>query len=271
LQLFAWQAAARGNDVHLNANPTQGELLHHEYKEKKDKMKDTSKVGILAKYGGEEYLEKAPKELLQGQTEDYVEYSQTGQVVKGRERAKARSKYPEDGGCLHTTSLRISLMSTVVYINNHTAVWGSWYDPSSETWGYACCHSNIHVSYCAGQAGIEAANASRVENILASTVSTSPVSAPNQQSTPLIKDVPEHSSEGREQNFSKKRIGEGDIRLDKERLAQALNEEKKRKIRGDDEEERTGKKKKDMHFGSHDVTEEELGKLMGFVVFLEIF
>ena len=60
-------------------------------------MKDTSKVSILAKYGGEEFLEKAPKELLQGQTEDYVEYSRTGQVIKGRERAKAKSKYPEDG------------------------------------------------------------------------------------------------------------------------------------------------------------------------------
>ena len=28
LQLFAWNAAARGNDVHVNANPTQGQLLH---------------------------------------------------------------------------------------------------------------------------------------------------------------------------------------------------------------------------------------------------
>jgi pre-mRNA-processing factor SLU7 len=97
LQLFAWQAAARGNDVHLNANPTQGELLHDEYKQKKEKLKETSKVSILEKYGGEEYLEKAAKELLQGQTEEYVEYSRTGQVVTGRERAKAKSKYPEDG------------------------------------------------------------------------------------------------------------------------------------------------------------------------------
>jgi pre-mRNA-processing factor SLU7 len=97
LQLFAWQAAARGNDVHLNANPTQGELLHHEFKQKKEELKDTSKISILAKYGGAKYLQTAPKELLQGQTEDYVEYSRTGQVIKGREKAKAKSKYPEDG------------------------------------------------------------------------------------------------------------------------------------------------------------------------------
>lgn len=70
LQMFAWQSASRGNDVHMNANPTQGELLHKEFLDKKETLKDTSKVSILAKYGGEEHLEKVPKELLLGQTED---------------------------------------------------------------------------------------------------------------------------------------------------------------------------------------------------------
>lgn len=70
LQLFAWNSAARGNDVHLNANPTQGAILHKQFQEKKEKLKDTTKVGILARYGGEEYLEKVPRELLTGQTED---------------------------------------------------------------------------------------------------------------------------------------------------------------------------------------------------------
>ena len=103
LQLFAWQSAARGNDVHLNANPTQGQLLHQAYKEKKEELRDSSKVSVLARYGGEQYLETAPKELLQGQTEEYVEYSRAGQVIHGKERAKARSKYPEDGSsCIHT-------------------------------------------------------------------------------------------------------------------------------------------------------------------------
>jgi pre-mRNA-processing factor SLU7 len=63
-------------------------------------MKDINKDSILAKYGGEEYLERVPRELINGQTENYVEYSRTGQVVKGKERAKARSKYPEDGELL---------------------------------------------------------------------------------------------------------------------------------------------------------------------------
>lgn len=110
LQLFAWQSAARGNDVHLNANPTQGEVLHKQYREKKDEMRDTQKVGILAKYGGEQYLERAPKELLQGQTEEYVEYSRTGQVIKGRERVKMKSKYMEDGRSDYLAILTMALM-----------------------------------------------------------------------------------------------------------------------------------------------------------------
>ncbi|TFK44393.1 pre-mRNA-splicing factor SLU7 [Crucibulum laeve] len=239
LQLFAWNAAARGNDVHLNANPTQGELLHGEFRQKKEELKDTTKSSILAKYGGAEYLESGPKELRQGQTEEYVEYSRTGQVIKGRERAKARSKYPED-----------------VYVNNHTEVWGSWYDTSTGTWGYACCHSIIHISYCSGQAGIEAAQASSAQNLLASAAASVITAEKVAQS-----DAKEaaSASEKVEQNYSKKRVGEGDVKLDKERLAQAINEEKKRKMRGEDDDDRSGKKRKGaLESGSHDVTEEEL-------------
>lgn len=54
-------------------------------------------------YGGEEHLDAPPRELLLAQTEDYVEYSRHGAVLKGLEKAVARSKYEED-----------------VLINNHT-------------------------------------------------------------------------------------------------------------------------------------------------------
>jgi pre-mRNA-processing factor SLU7 len=110
LQLFAWQASQRGSDVHLTSNPTQGELLHQEYKEKKEELRDTMKDSLLAKYGGEKYLQAAPKELLQGQTENYVEYSRTGQIIKGQEKAKAKSKYAEDGESQH---LHLTLPATL--------------------------------------------------------------------------------------------------------------------------------------------------------------
>lgn len=54
-------------------------------------------------YGGQEHLDAPPRELLLAQTEDYVEYSRHGAVLKGLEKAVARSKYEED-----------------VLINNHT-------------------------------------------------------------------------------------------------------------------------------------------------------
>lgn len=231
LQLFAWQAAARGNDIHLNANPTMGQRLHHEFKEKKEELKGLNKVSILDKYGGEEYLQSAPKELLQGQTENYVEYSRTGHVIKGKERAKTKSKYPED-----------------VLINNHTAVWGSWYDRSTGLWGYACCHSVINISYCTGQAGIQAAIASSAQSLL---------SAP-----PASKQPPETLQNGStdkvEQNYSKKRVGEGEVQLDQDRLKQALDDARKRKGTGEDED-RSGKRRRGGLSGStHEVTEEEL-------------
>ncbi|KAI7857162.1 Pre-mRNA splicing Prp18-interacting factor-domain-containing protein [Circinella umbellata] len=141
VQLFAWQAADRGTDVHLQANPTQVAILHKEYEGKKDKVRETTHKNILEKYGGEEHLDAPPKELLLAQTENYVEYSRTGRVIKGQEKSKARSKYEED-----------------VFTNNHTSVWGSyWLDGK---WGYGCCRSFVHNSYCTGAAGIEAHKAS---------------------------------------------------------------------------------------------------------------
>lgn len=146
---------------------------------------------------------------------------------------------------------------TLAYINNHTHVWGSWYDSSTGLWGYACCHSTVHISYCTGQAGIEAAAESSAKNLLASPLkSVETVSHP-------VETVQESSKYAEERRraaknaFSKERVGEGEVQLDKERLAQALKEEKKRKVRGDDDS-RLGKRAKGDE--SYEVTEERLGK-----------
>jgi pre-mRNA-processing factor SLU7 len=70
LQTFAWQSNMLGHNVHIEANPTAAMMLHKEFTAKKGVMKDTNKVSILEKYGGEEHLERLPQELLQGQTEE---------------------------------------------------------------------------------------------------------------------------------------------------------------------------------------------------------
>ena len=144
-------------------------------------------------------------------------------------------------------------------MNNHTAVWGSWYDPASGIWGYACCHSSVHMSYCTGEAGIQAAQASSAKNLLEGSSSSSSMPPP-----PVPTDTAEDRKKKAEELFSKKRLGEGELSIDKDKLAQALSEERKRKARGDDDDDRFGKKKKSGQ--SYEVSEEELGKFMCFCV-----
>ncbi|KOC71005.1 Pre-mRNA-splicing factor SLU7 [Habropoda laboriosa] len=132
-QLFAWEAHERGVDVHLLAEPTKLELLKQEYDKKRDELKDKARDSIINRYGGEEHLDALPSSLLLAQTEQYVEYSRYGKIIKGQDRQIIRSKYEED-----------------VYPNNHTSVWGSYWHAGK--WGYKCCHSFIKNSYCTGNA-----------------------------------------------------------------------------------------------------------------------
>jgi len=80
---------------------------------------------------------------LLAQTEEYVEYARDGSILREngstakKPAALARSKYEED-----------------VLLNNHTCVWGSYWEDGR--WGYKCCHQLLKHSYCTGKAGIEA-------------------------------------------------------------------------------------------------------------------
>lgn len=136
MQMFAWEAAERGVDVHLQADPTRLEMLQDTYGVRKKDFKKDQRDSILEKYGGTEHLDAPPKELLHAQTEDYVEYSRHGTVIKGLAKAKTKSKYVEN-----------------VYINNHVTVWGSYW--SNGQWGFACCKSTIKQSYCVGNSGVK--------------------------------------------------------------------------------------------------------------------
>ncbi|KIH48955.1 hypothetical protein ANCDUO_20972, partial [Ancylostoma duodenale] len=98
---------------------------------------------LLSKYGGAEYLESTPKELLFAQTEQYVEYSRKGKVLKGAERAAVKSRYEED-----------------VYPMNHTSVFGSYWKDGK--WGYRCCHSFVKNSYCLKEEGLKAESSNAV-------------------------------------------------------------------------------------------------------------
>ncbi|XP_057475093.1 pre-mRNA-splicing factor SLU7-like [Actinidia eriantha] len=140
LNIHAWEAFDKGHDVHMQAAPSQAELLYKNYRINKEKLKSQVKESIMDKYGNAADEEQLPRELLLGQSEREVEYDRAGRIIKGQEQAIPKSKYEED-----------------VYINNHTSVWGSWW--KDHQWGYKCCKQIIRNSYCTGAAGIEAAEA----------------------------------------------------------------------------------------------------------------
>merc|ERR1712037_353939 len=132
--MFAWEAARKGLDVHMLAEPTKLEALKPEFEKKKTEFTSDVSKSILDKYGGQEHLEAPPRELIFAQTEEYVEYSRHGKLIKGVESKVVRSQYEEDR-----------------LIGNHTSVWGSWW--SEGRWGYKCCHSTMKQSYCTGDSG----------------------------------------------------------------------------------------------------------------------
>jgi len=136
-QKLAWETRERGDmtKMHLQANPTEGEILRRKMEAHKEDKTSKQKSALLAKYGGEEHLQAPPIENSVIESERYVEYSPSGQLVKGKTSTIPKSKYKED-----------------IFNNNHTSVWGSWW--SNFRWGYACCRSHVKNSYCTGEEGI---------------------------------------------------------------------------------------------------------------------
>ncbi|OAP55774.1 hypothetical protein AYL99_09926 [Fonsecaea erecta] len=157
-QRYAWETQennanlSQAKKLHLQANPTEGEILRKKQTQEAAEKKAAARRALLEKYGGDEYLlteggdnhQHHPAKKIKHHNvvanERYVEYDESGHI-KGSERTVARSKYPED-----------------IFQNNHTSVWGSWWKDFK--WGYACCHSTVKNSYCTGEEGRQAWEAS---------------------------------------------------------------------------------------------------------------
>jgi len=152
LQLYEFGANEKGEEVHLQAAPTQAQYAHNQFKEKKEMLTSSKQQQLLQKYGGAEHIQASlPAELKYGQTEAYLEYNRDGSLIKGHEETVPRSKYQED-----------------VFPQNHTSVWGSWWHDGD--WGFACCHSKVRNSFCTGEEGKAAARmvATEMERTVAS-------------------------------------------------------------------------------------------------------
>jgi pre-mRNA-processing factor SLU7 len=137
LQGFSFTAYEKGQAIHLQALPSQAELVYKKYVEKKEMLNNQNKDSILSKYGDQSSYHEIDSRLLHGQTEQFTEFTHDGTLLnfsKTNSKNIPISKYDED-----------------VYINNHTSVWGSFWE--NGVWGYACCHQTVKRSYCTGEAG----------------------------------------------------------------------------------------------------------------------
>ena len=159
-QVLCWEMQARGEDIDVLSSGTQAELVQKQFVEKKKLLEEKKKKELLDRYGVSSSSQSAgaggsdssmqaymsDPRLRLGQTETYQEYSSDGRVVKGPGASKggvggtltARTKYEED-----------------VLDQNHTAVWGSFYNIRTRKWGYGCCHSTDRNCYCIGAKGKE--------------------------------------------------------------------------------------------------------------------
>ncbi|CAN6201328.1 unnamed protein product [Urochloa humidicola] len=205
LNLHAWEAFEKGQDIHMQAAPSQAELLYKSFKIKKEKLKSETKDKIMEKYGNAASEEPLPRELLLGQSEREIEYDRTGRIIKGQDTSVPKSKYEED-----------------VYINNHTSVWGSWW--KDHQWGYKCCKQTIKNSYCTGLAGIEAAEASadlmKANMARKEAAEEEPLQHEEKRLATWGTDVPD------------------DLVLDKKKLAESLKKEDERRREERDERKR---------------------------------
>jgi pre-mRNA-processing factor SLU7 len=169
-QLLCWEMQARGESIDVISNPSQAELLQRQFVEKKKTLEQSKQAALLAKYTDGKASTAMDPRLRLGQTEAYVEYNREGKLVKGTPVVVIRTKYEED-----------------VYINNHTSVWGSYYNRARAVWGYSCCHSCMRNSYCTGAKGRianDAANSDAVDafqarKMLDSTAKKDPSAASN--------------------------------------------------------------------------------------------
>lgn len=139
-QRLAWEAQEKSGDTstHLQANPTAGEFYRKKEREEAEQKRLEREKLLLEKYGGGEQkaMPAALRDMAITESETFVEYDEAG-LIKGAPKKAAKSKYAED-----------------VLINNHTSVWGSWWN--NFKWGFACCHSVVKNSYCTGEEGKEA-------------------------------------------------------------------------------------------------------------------
>ena len=72
LNIHSWEGFGKGQDILMQAIPSQDELLFKNYKVIKENLKSRMKDTIMDKYGNAAAEEELPRELLLGQSEQLL-------------------------------------------------------------------------------------------------------------------------------------------------------------------------------------------------------
>lgn len=177
-QMFAWEAEEKGNSgnkdvsLHPQANPSQAELLRKKFMTKSEDVKMQQKKALLAKYGGEQYLDGTHGLASAIDNNDNNDNSSSAHGTtttnnnsnsrKTRFEVQSTPQFYSRAGSSTTTSSskpQVSLKSKYqedIFTNGHTTVWGSFFHKGAFRWGYADDHSLLQKSYCTGIVGREA-------------------------------------------------------------------------------------------------------------------
>lgn len=133
---FAWNHVKKfGSELNSVAMPTLTEMLHKKSRAVNQMHKGQLYEQMSKRYGGDQHFAPQMEELLTSK-EQYVEYDEKGQVIdRGLSQKQGKSKYHED-----------------VYPQDHTSVWGSWWNKELG-WGFACCHGTDRNAICMGDKG----------------------------------------------------------------------------------------------------------------------
>jgi pre-mRNA-processing factor SLU7 len=229
-QVFAWDAEKRGQNIDPVSAPSQAEFAHKQFLERKSRLEQERRQKILEKYGGQEHVQQLDPRLRMGQTEAFVEYSRDGRMIRGADKGPRRTKYEED-----------------VYINNHTSVWGSYFERHSMRWGYACCHSLIKNSICTGEAG-KAANDATVTGVLQEEDRAKLTEAPssNKSRSTFVRRADVYGD------------ASGEVELDEQKLQEALKRQEEFQRQAANERDADDRKRKYNSNATSDVTPEDM-------------
>lgn len=85
LQVFAWQAYERGEDISLQANPSEVERLYREHTNKKEQEKRKLEESLLARYGDQNDLIEYDNDTTIDESDVYIEYSNARKIVKTKQ------------------------------------------------------------------------------------------------------------------------------------------------------------------------------------------